>query len=66
VSGQPIEASGRPPSGRKYLASGRPCRKFENYFSDKENVGSLDGPGSCSDARASDSIFYSILGFQSL
>jgi hypothetical protein len=25
LSGRPIELSGRPPSGRKHLASGRPC-----------------------------------------
>jgi hypothetical protein len=50
----------------KICPSGRPCRKFQNYFPDKKNLARLDGPGSHPDTRASDSVFDSILSFQSL
>jgi len=39
--------------------SGILVRKFQNYFPDKKNLARPD-------ARASNSVFYSILGFQSL
>jgi hypothetical protein len=52
--------------GQTLEASGRPCRKFQNYFPDKKNLTRPDGPGSRPDARVSESVFESILDFQSL
>jgi hypothetical protein len=52
--------------GRPLIESGWPCRKSHNYFPDKNNFARPDGPGSRQDARAPESIFDSILGFQSL
>jgi hypothetical protein len=49
-----------------FSRSGWPCRKFQNYFLDKKNLTRPDGPGSRPDAHAPESIFDSILGFQSL
>jgi hypothetical protein len=47
----------------KICLSGRPCRKFQNYFPDKKNLTRPDGLGSCPDARVSDFVFESILDF---
>jgi len=43
-----------------------PGKKFQNYFPDKKNLTRPDGPGSRPDARVSNSVFESILGFQSI
>jgi hypothetical protein len=50
----------------KICPSGRPCRKFQNYFPDKKKLARPDDPGSRTDAHATERIFDLILGFQSL
>jgi hypothetical protein len=56
---------GNRPDG-KICPFGWICRKFENYFPEKKNLARSDGPGSRPNARVSDYVLDTFLGFLSL